>query len=142
MRDGGPPACMMIDADGFKATNDNCGHDAGDAVLRQLSRRSLHAVRTDDVVCRLGGDEFLVIRTKTPLEGAPGQAEQLRREVAALRAPAGKGEWRGSGSIGVAVRGATMKGFEDLIKLADEGAYRAKREGRNRVATVCAAIPA
>lgn len=142
LRDGSELACMMIDADGFKAINDNCGHDAGDTVLRQLSRSLLHAVRTDDVVCRLGGDEFLVICPKTPLEGALRLAEQLRREVAAMRVAAGKGEWRGSVSIGVAVRGAAMKDCEDLIKQADEGVYRAKREGRNRVATVCAAIPA
>ena len=142
LRDATPLACMMIDADGFKAINDNSGHDAGDAVLRQLSRRLLHAVRTDDVVCRLGGDEFLVICPNTPLDGALRLAEQLRHEVATLRVPAGRGEWRGSVSIGVAVRGDTMKGYEDLVKLADEGVYRAKREGRNRVATACAAIPA
>lgn len=130
----------MIDADGFKTINDNCGHDAGDAVLRQLSRRLLHAVRTNDVVCRFGGDEFLVICPNTPLQGALRLAEQLRHEVATLRVPAGKSEWRDS--IGVAVRGATMKGYEDLVKLADEGVYRAKREGRKHVATVCAAIPA
>lgn len=140
-RDGTPLACMMIDADGFKAINDTCGHDAGDEVLRQLSRQLLHALRTDDIVCRLGGDEFLVICSRTPLDGALKLAEQLRREVAAMRVVAGAGEWRGSVSIGVAVRGAAMRGMEDLIKLADEGVYRAKRKGRNCVATAAAANP-
>ena len=138
LRDETPLACMMIDADGFKAINDSCGHDAGDEVLRQLSRQLRHALRTDDIVCRLGGDEFLVICARTPLAGALQLAEHLRREVATMRVPAGNGEWRGSVSIGVAVRGAAMQEVEDLIKLADDGVYRAKREGRNRVATVCA----
>lgn len=140
-RDDTPLACMMIDADGFKAINDTCGHDAGDEVLRQLSRQLLHALRTDDIVCRLGGDEFLVICARTPLDGALQLAEQLRREVATMRIAAGTGEWRGSVSIGVAARGAAMQDIEDLIKLADEGVYRAKRRGRNCVATAAAENP-
>jgi PleD family two-component response regulator len=71
-----PLACMMIDADGFKIINDTHGHDAGDAVLRALSRQLQHAVRNDDIVCRLGGDEFLVICTGTPLDGAMTLAEE------------------------------------------------------------------
>ncbi len=130
-------ACMMIDADGFKAINDTCGHDAGDEVLRRLSRQLCHGVRTDDLVCRLGGDEFLVICADTSLEGALQLAEQLRLAVAAMHVPAGSGVWHGSISIGVAVRDAAMAEFESLIKLADEGVYLAKRRGRNCVATVC-----
>lgn len=133
-----PLACMMIDADGFKTINDTCGHDAGDEVLRQLSRHLLHGVRSDDIVCRLGGDEFLIVCARTTLDGALTLAEKLRQDVAALRVPAGDGEWCGSISIGVAVRSDAMKGFDDLIKRADEGVYLAKRNGRNRVATVCA----
>lgn len=131
---GTPLACMMIDADGFKPINDNYGHDAGDEVLRQLARELRHALRTDDVVSRLGGDEFFVICTHTPQEGAVRLAEKMRQAVAALRVPAGGGEWHGSVSIGVAVRREGMRNFEALIKAADEGVYAAKKDGRNRVA--------
>ncbi len=134
VRDGTPLACMVIDADGFKVINDTHGHDAGDVVLRALSKQLQHAVRTDDIVCRLGGDEFLIICAGTPMEGAMILAESIRREVAALRVPAGAGEWRGSISVGVAARTAAMKGLDDLLKAADLGLYVAKRNGRNCVA--------
>jgi hemerythrin len=134
-RNGAPLSCMMIDADGFKVINDTYGHDAGDVVLRALSKQLQHAVRTDDVVCRLGGDEFLIICTATPLNGALKLAEKIRQEVAALRVPAGAGEWRGSISVGVASRTDAMNGLEELMKAADLGVYVAKRNGRNCVAT-------
>jgi len=129
-----PLACMMIDADGFKQVNDNHGHDAGDEVLRQLSRNLRYVVRNDDIVCRLGGDEFLVICPRTPLDGAHQLAEKLCREVAAMRVRVGTGEWSGSISIGVAVRKSEMGNFEALIKAADEGVYTAKKNGRSCVA--------
>jgi hemerythrin len=129
-----PLACMMIDADGFKQVNDNFGHDAGDEVLRQLSRSLRYVVRNDDIVCRLGGDEFLVICPRTPVDGARQLAEKLCREVAGMRVHAGSGEWRGSISIGVAARKAEMDNFEALIKAADDGVYSAKKNGRSCVA--------
>ncbi len=129
-----PLACMMIDADGFKQINDRYGHDAGDEVLRQLSRQLRYALRNDDVVCRLGGDEFLIICPATALDGALQAAEATRLEIAGLHVAVGEGgEWVGSISVGVAVRTAAMQGPEDLIKAADEGVYLAKRKGRNRV---------
>jgi hemerythrin len=128
-----PLACMMIDADGFKQVNDSYGHEAGDEVLRQLSRNLRHTVRTDDIVCRLGGDEFFVICPRTTLAGAAQIAEKMRLTIAAIRMPAGKGEWRGSISIGVTERKAGMDHFEELIKAADEGVYAAKKNGRNCV---------
>lgn len=131
-----PLACMMIDADGFKQINDTYGHDAGDEVLRQLSRNMRYAVRTDDILCRLGGDEFLVICPNTPQDGAMQLGEKLRQAVAALRVPAGSGAWTGSISIGVAVRKNEMSNIEALIKAADDGVYLAKRNGRNCVASM------
>jgi hemerythrin len=132
-KEDAPLACMMIDADGFKQVNDNYGHDAGDEVLRQLARNLRYSVRTDDIVCRLGGDEFFVICPRTQLDGAAQLAEKIRLAIAALRVPTGSGEWRGSISIGVAVRKAGMSHFEELIKAADEGVYCAKKNGRNCV---------
>lgn len=133
---GAPLACMMIDADGFKNINDTCGHDAGDTVLRQLAHSLQEAVHNDDLVCRLGGDEFLIICAHTPLEGALRLAEKVRREVADLRVPAGSGTWTGSVSIGVAARQSDMTNFEALLKAADEGVYVAKGLGRNCVSSV------
>lgn len=133
---GAPLACMMIDADGFKKINDTCGHDAGDAVLRELARCLQDAVRNDDVVCRLGGDEFLIICALTPLEGALLTAEKVRHEVSELRVAAGNGFWIGSISVGVAVRHSAMSCFDALLKAADDGVYAAKANGRNCVASV------
>ena len=72
----------------------------------------------------------------TNLTGAITIAEKLRREVAALRIPAGAGVWQGSVSVGVAERTSVLDTFDDLLKLADDAVYAAKRNGRNCVATV------
>ncbi len=133
---GVPLACMMVDADHFKEINDTYGHDAGDEVLRRLARQLRYSVRTDDIVCRLGGDEFLILCPRTSLEGAMQLAEQVRAAVASLRVPAGTGAWTGSISAGVAARQSGIASVEDLMKVADEGVYVAKRRGRNAVATV------
>lgn len=131
-------SCMMIDADGFKTVNDTFGHDAGDDVLRELSRCLRGAVRTDDYVCRLGGDEFLIICPHTSLAGALQLAETVRQKVAAMVVPTGTGQWKGSVSVGVAARAPDTDGVDGMMRLADEGLYLAKRGGRNAVATVCA----
>ena len=133
---GTPLACMMIDADGFKIINDSYGHAAGDEVLFQLARCLKQSVRNDDVVCRLGGDEFLIICDHTTLSGAMTTAENIRVAVSELRVPAGAAFWSGSVSIGVAERTPTMEVCDDLLKLADSAVYEAKRAGRNRVASV------
>lgn len=127
-------ACMMVDADGFKQINDTHGHAAGDAVLQTLARQLRHAVRTDDLVCRLGGDEFLIIFLDTPMEGALQLAEKIRSEIASLRVDVGSGVWCGSISVGLAMRSLEMKSMDDLLKAADLGVYAAKRRGRNCVA--------
>lgn len=129
-------SCMMIDADGFKTINDSFGHDAGDAVLRHLARTLQHAIHTDDLLCRLGGDEFLIICPHTPLAGALQTAEKLRRKVSAQRVTAGDGIWHGSISVGVAARQADMGQAHDLLKAADQSVYAAKAKGRNCVASV------
>lgn len=134
-RSGNPLSVMMIDADHFKEINDTCGHDAGDFVLSELGRTLQHAVRTDDLVSRLGGDEFLIICPNTDRSGGLKVAETVRKKVSDMRVPAGDGCWNGSVSIGVAVRTSDMKTFESLIKAADKGVYAAKRAGKNCVRT-------
>ncbi len=130
-----PLVCMMIDADHFKQVNDACGHDAGDAVLTELAKTLQHSFRSDDVVCRLGGDEFLVICPDTDKEGGMHIAELTRNAVAALRVPTGGEPWHGSISVGVAARTPAVAGFEALIKLADQAVYLAKQAGKNCVRT-------
>jgi hemerythrin len=131
---GSPLACLMIDADGFKPINDSYGHAAGDRVLQELAGRLRNSARTDDLVCRLGGDEFFVLCPNTGLAGALHLAESIRQQVAALRVGCGHGEWRGSVSIGVAARNPELASADALLVAADEAVYRAKRGGRNRVA--------
>jgi len=134
--------CMMIDADHFKQINDNYGHESGDVVLQALARELKNSVRNDDIVCRLGGDEFLIICTDTPLEGAMYLAKLVRKAVAEIKVRAGMGVWKGSVSIGVAVRDHTMDGPDALLKVADDGVYIAKRDGRNCVRSIQVANPA
>ena len=130
---GTPLACMMIDADDFKPVNDTYGHDAGDRVLIRLAETLQDHLRTDDILCRMGGDEFLVICPATDAAGVNHVAESLLREVNRLTVDLGNGHWRGRVSIGVAVQSPGMTGWNDLIKSADNAVYRAKETGRNRV---------
>lgn len=135
-----PLSLVMVDADGFKGINDAYGHEAGDEVLRALGRTLKASFRTYDFVSRLGGDEFLVICPGASLKEALVIAERVRSEVADLRVPAGAGEWRGSISVGVAGRLESIESPMDLLKVADEGVYLAKAQGRNRVAVSSRAI--
>ncbi|SLM32044.1 GGDEF family protein [Desulfamplus magnetovallimortis] len=135
-KSGSPMACMLIDADGFKQINDNFGHDAGDVVLKKLAKELCYAVRSDDIVCRLGGDEFLIICPDTSHEGAMHIGGIVQQKISKLRVPAGEGVWYGSVSIGVAARSSDMQLCDDLVKAADGGVYAAKNAGKNCVRSV------
>lgn len=130
-----PLVCMMIDADYFKEVNDTYGHDAGDAVLIELAKTLQHNLRSDDTVCRLGGDEFFIICPNTDKAGGMHVAELTHKAVTGLRVPTGGKPWHGSISVGVAARLPGMKNYEDLMKEADKGVYAAKDAGRNCVRT-------
>ncbi|UPQ86943.1 GGDEF domain-containing protein [Vibrio sinaloensis] len=129
-----PLVCIMIDADYFKQVNDTAGHDAGDRLLIELSQALSDAFRSDDLVCRLGGDEFFVICPNTDLEGGVHIAEVTRHKVNQMLIPVGESVWRGSISVGVAERSSEMLDYNDLIKAADNSVYKAKSLGRNQVA--------
>jgi len=131
-----PLSVIVIDADHFKAVNDAYGHDAGDEVIVQLARELRHAIRTDDVACRMGGDEFLVICPHTDRHGARIVAETIRLAVSAMAVSCGTGCWNGSVSVGVATRTQDMRALDELIKAADGALYDAKASGRNCVAQV------
>jgi hemerythrin len=133
-QDGNTLALLMLDADGFKQINDEYGHDAGDEVLRELAKELGHGVRTDDILCRMGGDEFLVICPDTDLDGALLLGKKLHARIDKLRIRAGEGVWIGSISMGVAsTTPAQGSGIDALIKGADEGLYAAKGAGKNCV---------
>lgn len=131
-----PLACMVIDLDQFKQVNDTNGHDVGDACLKESVVAMRGALRAQDVVCRTGGDEFLVICPDTPLQAALACAERIRAAVERSVVTAGALKLKGSLSVGVAVRSEGMVNPDALIKCADEGLYLAKKKGRNRVVSV------
>jgi len=133
LADNSPMACMMIDADHFKEVNDTYGHDAGDRVLCELANTLQHAVRDVDIVCRLGGDEFLIVCPNTDQDSALSIAKEVRLKVFELRVPTGDGVWCGSISVGLGVRSSGMVDSDALIKAADNGVYEAKRAGKNCV---------
>lgn len=137
VRHGRGLGCLLADADGFKQVNDTSGHEAGDRVLTELARTLRGAARESDEVCRVGGDEFLVICPETALDGALQLGERLRAAVAGLRVPLQSGPWNGSVSVGAAAL-LGMSSFEDLLRAADAGLYEAKRRGRNCVAAAAA----
>ncbi|MEE4637924.1 MAG: bacteriohemerythrin [Wenzhouxiangella sp.] len=128
-----PLSALMIDADHFKEVNDTYGHDAGDQVLTELSRELQHSLRSDDLIFRLGGDEFLVLCPATDFDGAMQVAEALLARVALMRVATGSGFWKNSISVGVATREPSMTVFDNLIKSADDSVYLAKKAGRNCV---------
>ncbi|MDX6751433.1 GGDEF domain-containing protein [Geminicoccaceae bacterium 1502E] len=121
-------AVLYIDLDGFKAVNDTRGHAAGDRLLTAVGRRLRRALREDDAIARVGGDEFIVVQAAA---GQPGAALLLcRRLLAQLSQPFGRGTEpvRISASIGVAVA-RQGEGPAALIERADQALYRAKAAG-------------
>lgn len=130
-----PLSCIMIDADNFKQVNDNYGHDAGDEVLKALSAELQNAFRTDDVVCRLAGDEFIAICPNTDINGAKCIAETVRNCISQLSVATGGDPWKGSISVGVATTNDEMSCYKALIKAADVALYRAKSAGRDCVSS-------
>jgi len=120
---------MLVDADYFKAINDQHGHHAGDEVLILLARTFEARVRDADAVCRWGGEEFMVLLPQTDLESALGVAESLRVTVEKTRLPHLPPV---TVSIGV-VQHLADETTESLLKRSDAALYRAKKLGRNRV---------
>ncbi len=128
-----PLSVVLIDIDHFKRVNDDYGHDVGDLVLKAVSDALRARTRRGDVVCRLGGEEFLVINVNSDLEGAWQCAERLRSAVEETTVRAGEFEGRITVSLGVAQRQPGMKGPQSLLKAADSAVYEAKDAGRNTI---------
>ncbi len=133
-RTGQPVALMFLDLDQFKLVNDSMGHALGDELLVQAGSRIGKAVRTDDLVGRISGDEFLIVAAGLDASGAAALADRIRR---VLSAPFlfDAGEVFLTASIGIAVSyGSELDDATTLIRDADTAMYRAKDAGRNAVA--------
>jgi diguanylate cyclase (GGDEF)-like protein len=128
-----PLSMMMFDVDKFKAVNDSYGHLAGDQLLAEVGKRLAELLRTSDVKCRYGGDEFLLILPDTPAGGARQLAESLRYELSRISVPVGDGEMTMTVSVGVVTAAKNEMDAKALISRADKALYRAKHAGRNRV---------
>ncbi len=132
-RSARPLACMLIDVDHFKRINDTHGHDVGDLVLQHVADTLKHGARAQDVICRIGGEEFLVVCPDTDAAAASQCAERLRQAVGAMRISLGAATLTLTISIGVAAMDAAMTGPDSMIKAADQAVYAAKQAGRNRI---------
>lgn len=138
-REGAPLSMLMIDVDHFKMVNDEYGHQAGDDVLRVFGQLLLEHARTEDVVCRYGGEEFLLVLPKMPLDIALERAGQMLKMFRETTVPHGGMRIGTTVSIGVAMTPQHADTTEGLLKCADKALYRAKAEGRNRVVVFGAA---
>ena len=129
---------IMIDVDNFKQVNDNYGHKIGDLVLIELANILLNQSRKSDIVCRFGGEEFIILLPQTNLEGADFMAEKIRKyiEKSILSLDDSK-QLKFTISLGVSqVNILVDKNIEDCIKRSDDALYEAKDLGKNRVCVI------
>ena len=129
-----PLGLLMLDLDHFKKFNDTYGHEAGDAVLRESGVFLAKSIRAEDIVCRFGGEEFVIILPTANLSAASGRAERIRsrvREMTMLH----QGQSLGMITVSVGVAALPEHGTspKELLEAADAALYRAKRDGRDRV---------
>jgi diguanylate cyclase (GGDEF)-like protein len=137
IRHGVPMSVMMVDVDHFKDFNDSFGHDAGDAVLKSVATVIENNLRTADILCRYGGEEFMVVTPGTGLTDCAKLAERIRRKIETNRTPWDTQQLSVTVSMGLAtwpmVRASTP---EELVSTADKALYYAKESGRNQVAAM------
>jgi diguanylate cyclase (GGDEF)-like protein len=136
-RKGSPLSVLLMDIDHFKKVNDTYGHQLGDVVLVDLANIIKKHLRTYDVAARYGGEEFVAILPETPLNEAVAVAERIRIGTQKTVFPDKLQTLKITVSVGVATYPMPgLDSVDDLIRIADEGLYRAKAEGRNRVITL------
>jgi two-component system cell cycle response regulator len=129
-----PMSCVMCDLDRFKSVNDEFGHHAGDAVLKQFARILKHEAREIDRVGRYGGEEFVILLPGTVLDAAVTFAERVRKEVENHTFVFDGGSVHRTASFGVAGwPHPRIEGCDQLIRSADDALYVAKETGRNCV---------
>lgn len=134
-RHGFPVSLVMLDVDYFKAFNDTNGHDAGDEVLRSVAHVLKRHTRAEDVACRYGGEEFLIVLPDCAVDDAYSKGEAIREAIAQLHAfSRGVALPRITASLGIACYPEDGERMEDLIAAADAALYKAKSSGRNCIA--------
>ena len=126
---------LVIDIDYFKAVNDSHGHDIGDQVLQEFAERIRANIRSIDMACRFGGEEFVLVMPDTDMSLAYRIGERLRQIIASapFDVVSGEAPLDITISIGVAALQGPEDTPDDILKRADQALYRAKRDGRNRV---------
>ena len=133
-RESGSLAVVMADVDHFKRVNDSHGHAVGDTVLRHVGQRILSTLRVSDSIGRYGGEEFLLVLPRADINGGRDVAERVRAAVAAQPIIGNPVEITVTLSLGVACSGPPAFDGAALVQEADKALYRAKADGRNRVA--------
>jgi len=133
-----PLSLMMLDIDHFKKFNDTYGHEAGNLILKELSRIAYGCVRDTDVFTRYGGEEFAIILPQTTQSEAQQIASRIRESIERTRFSIGEGLPRQivTVSVGLTSFPENGKSQKELIQLADQALYRAKGSGRNMVQVV------
>jgi len=131
-RSGIPTSLVMVDADHFKAVNDTHGHEVGNQALKHLAEMLRGEVRTTDIVCRYGGEEFAIIFPETHLNLAVKVADRIREEIAHSPLRLVDGEIDLTVSMGASVYMKTsVLDIDDFIDSVDKYLYEAKQSGRN-----------
>lgn len=131
---GRPLSVLLADIDHFKKVNDTYGHDVGDIVLKEFSKRFSNNTRTVDLACRLGGEEFMIVMPDTDIARAFQVGERLRSAVAASPFTVSDSQSINvTASVGLATLESRKDTSETMFKRADQALYAAKRRGRNRV---------
>lgn len=123
---------IMIDIDHFKQVNDTCGHIDADQVLRSLAMCLQQNTRQVDILCRYGGEEFILLLAETGIDQALQTAERIRQQIESLPIFIGGTEIRITASLGLAEM-QYAESLEELLRRADQAMYAAKRAGRNRI---------
>jgi diguanylate cyclase (GGDEF)-like protein/PAS domain S-box-containing protein len=127
------PALLMVDMDHFKAINDTYGHETGDAVLRSFAKLCRRLFRSQDIIGRIGGEEFAIVLPETTADAALARAERLRAGAEKLRFRGRATDLRVTASIGIAHVLPGERGIGAALSRADKALYAAKRGGRNRI---------
>jgi diguanylate cyclase (GGDEF)-like protein len=136
-RDGRPFSLLYIDLDRFKEVNDRFGHSTGDRVLTEIADAMRRAVRTEDTVARIGGDEFGIVLVGGDGTEASGVGERVRKSIQHRMQ---QGGWGVTASVGAVAFHDAPDDQNMALTLADDLMYRAKMAGRNRVESLCHAI--
>jgi diguanylate cyclase (GGDEF)-like protein len=131
LRDGTPLSLVMIDIDRFKDVNDAHGHEAGDVMLRALSKLLQERIRQGDIACRYGGEEFVVVLSGASSAEIVERAEEWREAFNVLRVSFGGHAVSATISLGVASFPDHASMGDDLLRAADKALYQAKAAGRN-----------